>query len=161
MTARCVVAGIGNWVDVATVVGTKSKPQCEFHYYAHYINTANGVPIPDVTRAVSKTKFVKKEGEDKEKENFDECVEAAVAGAGRFSFLPPFSLLLFVLLLSHLSILLVPVLASLARSPPSSSPRFCLHPAGVEAKQAPVSLPPSLSAEATQKQRKRKSTAER
>mmetsp|Transcript_2987 Transcript_2987/g.6995 ORF Transcript_2987/g.6995 Transcript_2987/m.6995 type:complete len:516 (-) Transcript_2987:223-1770(-) len=75
--------GIGNWVDVATVVGTKSKPECEFHYYAHYINTANGVPVPDVSRAVSKTKFINKEGGEKEKEDFTECVEAAVAGAGK------------------------------------------------------------------------------
>ncbi len=40
----------GNWAEVAMVVGTKNRQQCELHYYAYYINTKNGVPVPDVAR---------------------------------------------------------------------------------------------------------------
>uniref|UniRef100_A0A7S0E6L2 Transcriptional adapter n=1 Tax=Hanusia phi TaxID=3032 RepID=A0A7S0E6L2_9CRYP len=71
--------GLGNWAEVALVVGTKKKIECEFHYYANYINTGNGIPVPDVSRAISKTKFNAKSTKD----DYSECIEAAVAGAGK------------------------------------------------------------------------------
>mmetsp|Transcript_37358 Transcript_37358/g.72988 ORF Transcript_37358/g.72988 Transcript_37358/m.72988 type:complete len:510 (-) Transcript_37358:136-1665(-) len=69
--------GIGNWKQVAEVVGTKEERDCELHYFAYYINTASGEPVPNVTKATSKVNF------PKGKIDFDECVEAAIAGAGR------------------------------------------------------------------------------
>ena len=71
--------GIGNWVEVKGVVGSKDKSQCEYHYYGNYINTNHGKgPVPDVSRAASKEQFVP----SNEPEDFSDCVEAAVAGAG-------------------------------------------------------------------------------
>jgi len=71
--------GIGNWVEVKGVVGTKDKAQCEYHYYGNYINTKHGKgTVPDVSRAVSKDQFLP----GGEPEDYSDCVEAAVAGAG-------------------------------------------------------------------------------
>lgn len=70
--------GIGNWVEVKGVVGTKDKQQCEYHYYGNYINTKHGKgPVPDVSKAISKEKF-----EGGGPQDFSDCVEAGVAGAG-------------------------------------------------------------------------------
>ena len=68
----------GNWKQVSDIVGTKDERECEYHYFAYYINTASGAPVPDVSKAVSKTQFIKQE-----KHVFDECIEAAIAGAGK------------------------------------------------------------------------------
>jgi len=49
--------GIGNWAEIEKNVGTKTKPECEFHYYAHYINNksgATGFPVPDVSKSCSR-----------------------------------------------------------------------------------------------------------
>eukprot|EP00960_Hanusia_phi_P072631 767837-Hanusia_phi.AAC.3 len=78
------LAGLGNWAEVALVVGTKKKIECEFHYYANYINTGNGIPVPDVSRAISKTKALRFNAKST-KDDYSECIEAAVAGAGKAS----------------------------------------------------------------------------
>jgi hypothetical protein len=47
----------GNWAEIEKTVGTKTKPECEFHYYAHYINNksgATGFPVPDVSKSCSR-----------------------------------------------------------------------------------------------------------
>ena len=72
--------GIGNWVEVKSVVGSKDQAQCQYHYYANYINTQHGKgPVPDLSRAVSKVEFLASAGGGPAD---SDCVEAAVAGAG-------------------------------------------------------------------------------
>jgi len=71
--------GIGNWVDVASqIVRTKNAKECEFHYFANYINTKPSPLTPNLSRAVSKSDF-RWEGPP---DDFSDCVEAAVAGLG-------------------------------------------------------------------------------
>jgi len=70
--------GLGNWQEVSAVVGTKTRNECELHYFAYHINTKNGIPLPDLSRATDKKTFVKQEPLD-----FTECIESAIAGAGR------------------------------------------------------------------------------
>lgn len=70
--------GIGNWADVSVIVKSKSKKECELHYFAHYINTKPEPLVPDVSRAVSKTEF----RAEAAAEDYSDCVEAAVAGLG-------------------------------------------------------------------------------
>jgi transcriptional adapter 2-alpha len=41
--------GLGNWVDIADQLETKSPQQCEEHYYGEYINSKTA-PFPDLTR---------------------------------------------------------------------------------------------------------------
>ena len=68
-----------NLREFHSVVGTKDKTMCEFHYYGNYINTKHGKgPIPDFSRSISKDKFAA----GGEPQDYSDCVEAAVAGAG-------------------------------------------------------------------------------
>lgn len=39
------VCGAGNWEDIAEHVTTKTKEECEEHYYKYYINSPNW-PLP-------------------------------------------------------------------------------------------------------------------
>eukprot|EP00301_Raphidiophrys_heterophryoidea_P023542 c7392_g1_i1.p1 GENE.c7392_g1_i1~~c7392_g1_i1.p1 ORF type:complete len:514 (+),score=136.17 c7392_g1_i1:57-1598(+) len=47
--------GLGNWVDVQEHVGTKTKQECEDHYFSTYITTPT-CPLPDPAKAVDPTK---------------------------------------------------------------------------------------------------------
>jgi transcriptional adapter 2-alpha len=73
--------GIGNWLEVKGVVGTKDKAECEYHYFGNYINAARNDgqgPVPDVSRAKSKVEF----GPGGEAQDYSDCIEPSVAGAG-------------------------------------------------------------------------------